>query len=277
MIKHIKKYVLPLALLALLPTLSSCLFYKDIVNFQDGRDLDDGRLDSISNFAKWTIQPEDILAVTIYSSNQEEAERFNIMDSRVLGQQMRMGGAGAAGAQMEPLGYRVSSQGTIDVPVIGKIQAQGKTVEEIKYIIEGKVASTNYLPDVNVQVMFLSFRITILGEVNAPGSFIIQSQKMNILEALGLARDMTIFANRDNVLVVREKEGVRSYGRLNLKSKDIFESPYFYLQPNDIVYVEPHRAKVMAAPDPASRYVSGILGIATLVTLIITLTSGGGM
>lgn len=269
-----KNSILYILLISITLSGSGCLFYKDIVNFQDGDDLEDGRLDSITNFAKWTIQPEDILQINVYSSNQEAAEQFNIMDSRLMAQTMRTGGGGGGGL-MEPIGYRVDFEGNIDIPVIGNVRAKGKTVEDIKREVELKVNETGYLNDVNVQVRYLSFRLTILGEVNAPGSYIIQSQKMNILEAIGLAQDLNIFANRDNVLVIREKDGVRSYGRLNLKSKDIFESQYFYLQPNDIVYVEPHRAKVMAAPDPASRYISAVVSVVTLFTLIFTLTRGG--
>ncbi len=256
--------------LALISSLSSCLTYKDIVNFQDGVDLGDGRLDTITNFAKWTIQPEDILQINVYSSNREAASQFNIIDTRQMAQMMRMGGGGG-GNLMEPLGYRVDSKGFIDIPVIGKVMVQGKTIEEVKNEVEEKVIATGYLNDVNIQALFLSFRITILGEVNAPGSYIIQSQKMNILEAIGLALDLNIFANRDNILVVREKNGIREYGRVNLKSKNIFESPYFYLQPNDVVYVEPHKTKVLAAPDPASRYVSTVIGVISLFTLIFTL------
>ncbi len=255
--------------LAVVLSLSSCLTYKDIVNFQDGVDLGDGRLDTITNFAKWTIQPEDILQINVYSSNQEAAEQFNIMDTRMMAQVTQMGGVG--GGLMEPIGYRVDDEGNIDIPVIGKVMANGKTVDAIKREVERRVAGTGYLKDVNVQVRYLSFRLTVLGEVNAPGSYIIQSQKMNILEAIGLARDLNIFANRDNILVVREKNGIREYGRVNLKSKNIFESPFFYLQPNDVVYVEPHKSKVLAAPDPASRYVSTIIGVISLITLIFTL------
>jgi polysaccharide export outer membrane protein len=253
----------------LVTSLTSCITYKDIVNFQDGQDLKDGKLDSIVNFTKWTVQPEDILQINVYSSNQLEAERFNIMDTRTLAQMQRMGNTGVI---TEPLGYRVNSMGLIDIPIIGKVVAQGRTIEEIKADIEGKVLNTNYLPDVNVQVIFLSFRVSILGEVNSPGSFIIQSEKMSILEAIGMAKDLTLFANRHNVLVIREKDGIRTYGRINMKSREIFKSKYFYLQPNDIVYVEPHPAKVLSAPDPASRYLSAILGFVSLFTLIFSLT-----
>lgn len=259
---------LPILLLPIL--LQSCLSYKDIVNFQDGDDLIDGRLDSIANFARWTIQPEDIIQVTVSSSNMAAAQQFNVIDAR---QAMQLQAMGSSGTLSEPVGYRVDTDGFIDMPVIGRVKAHGKTVEELKREIYQRVETTRYLPDLNVQVMYLSFRITILGEVNGPGSYIIQSQKMNVLEAIGLAGDVNLFANRDNILVIREKEGIRSYGRIDLKSKSLFESPYFYLQPNDIIYVEPHRAKILSAPDPASRYVSTIVGIISLATLLITVAS----
>jgi polysaccharide export outer membrane protein len=261
-----------LTLFAALITFQSCLFYKDIVNFQDGYDLNESRFDSITNYSKWTIQPEDILMINVYSSNKEAAADFNIIDIRGGGMMM-MGGMTGGSLQEPMIGYRVDTEGNIDMPIIGKVLVKGKSIEEVKKEIHALVEATGYLKDVNVQVNYLSFRITVLGEVNAPGSFILNTQKINVLEAIGLARDVNLFANRDNVLVIREKEGVRTYARLNLKSKDIFQSPYFYLQPNDIVYVEPHRAKVMAAPDPASRYTSAIVGVISLFTLIYSIAN----
>ena len=110
-----------------------------------------------------------------------------------------------------------------------------------------------------------------MGEVNSPGTYTIPSQSLTILEALGMAHDVTMFSKRDNILVIREKNGVRNYGRINLKTKEVFKSPYFYLQPNDIVYVEPHKSKILAAPDPASRYISTIMGTISFVLLLLKL------
>jgi len=251
----------------LLTSLTSCITYKDIVNFQDGQDLKDGKLDSIVNFTKWTVQPEDILQVNVYSSNIAEASRFNVMDIRTNMQMQQAGGGNT-----EPIGYRVTTDGYIDMPVIGRVKAAGLTLEQIKIQVEEKVNATRYLPDVNVQVLFMSFRITILGEVNAPRSYIIRTEQMNILEAIGMAGDLTLFSNRKNILIVREKGGVRSYGRVDVTSRDLFQSPYFYLQPNDVVYIQPHKAKIMAAPDPASRYLSTVVGVISLFTLIFSLT-----
>lgn len=247
-------------------SLQSCLFYKDIVNVQDGFDLDETRVDTIVNYAKWTIQPEDIILVNVYSSNKEAANDFNIMEMRG-GMGMNMGGGGLSEPMM---GYRVDLEGNIDIPIVGKVHAQGKTVDELKKDVLAKVESTGYLKDVNIQVNYMTFRLTILGEVNRPGSFILMTQKINVLEAIGFAGDLNILANRDNILIIREKEGVRTYGRINLKSKELFESPYFYLQPNDVVYVQPHRAKVMSAPDPASRYTSVIVGVISAFTLVFS-------
>ncbi len=266
---HLSKLsVLNIFLAAYLATsLTSCITYKDIVNFQDGQDLKDGKLDSIVNFTKWTVQPEDILQINVYSSNIAEAGRFNLMDIRTNMQMQQAGGGNT-----EPIGYRVTTDGYIDMPVIGIVKAAGLTLEQIKKLVEDKVNETRYLPDVNVQVLFMSFRITILGEVNVPRSYIIRTEKMNILEAIGMAGDLTLFSNRRNILIIREKGGIRSYGRVDVTSRDLFQSPYFYLQPNDVVYVQPNTAKIMAAPDPASRYLSTVVGVISLFTLIFSLT-----
>jgi polysaccharide export outer membrane protein len=252
--------------ISLLLGLSSCMTYRDIVNFQDGQDLRDGVIDTITNYTRWTVQPEDILQITVYSSNVTEARRFNLMDNNAVFQMQQQG----AGGISEPMGYRVNTAGMIDLPVIGQVMAKDRTLEEIKNEVQEKIAATGYLPDVSVQVIFLSFRITILGEVNGPRSYIVRSEKVNILEAIGMAGDVTFFSNRENILIIREKKGVRNYGRINLKSRDLFKSPYFYLQPNDVVYVEPHKAKIMAAPDPVSRYLSVVVGVVSFITLIIS-------
>lgn len=265
---NMRSYTLLFPFLVVITMLTGCLSYKDIVNFQDGHDLNEEKFEQIRNAYTIQIQPGDILQITVHSSNQIEAQRFNIMTVQEVTQAIRIG---AGNNLSEPLGYIVDREGYIDMPVIGKVDVLNRSIEEAKELIEDKIADTGYLRDQNIQIRFLSFRITVSGEVNYPGSYIIQSQRINILEALGLAGDVTIFSNRDNILIIREKNGIRSFGRLNIKSKDIFDSPYFYLQPNDVIYVEPHRAKVMAAPDPASRYMSIVTGTLTIITLILAL------
>jgi polysaccharide export outer membrane protein len=248
---------------------TSCLSYREMVNFQDGESLGRNGADIIPPVPPLTVRADDLLQVTVNSYNQEEALRFNIVSSQ---SQVQLSAQGTNTATLaDPLGYRVDSRGMIELPVIGEVNVNGRTLEQIRDTVRARVAATGYLKDINVQVRFLSFKVTILGEVNSPGTYTIPSQKINVLEALGMAKDVTMFSRRDNILVVREEEGQRMYGRINLKSKELFSSPFYYLKPNDVLYVEPHKSKVLSAPDPASRYLGIVLGIATLVTLIATL------
>jgi polysaccharide biosynthesis/export protein len=264
--KNLNRFIL---FLLITGSLSSCLSYREMVNFQDGGALGQHGADVIPPIPSLTVQRDDQLQVTINSYNQEEALRFNIVSNQ---SQVQLSAQGSNTATLaDPLGYRVDSRGQIELPVIGRITVAGHTLEQIRDSVNARVTATGYLKDLSVQVRFLSFRVTILGEVNSPGTYTIPSQKINVLEALGMARDVTMFSRRDNILVVREEEGKRLYGRINLKSKDLFSSPYYYLKPNDILYVEPHKSKVLSAPDPASRYLGIVLGIATLATLIATL------
>jgi polysaccharide export outer membrane protein len=246
--------------------LSSCLGYKDIVNFQDGNDLDKGKVDSIMNFAPVRLKPDDIVMIVVSGYNSEETDKFNLADMRTLVQ----AGRGAGGAT-EPLGYRVDPQGNIDLPVIGRIYVRDLTMDELRALVYKKIEDTQFLTDYTVEVRYLTFRITVLGEVNLPGTYVINNTRITALEAIGLAKDLSIFSNRDNVLIIRESEGKRTYGRLNFKSKEVFNSSYYYLQPNDIVYVEPHKSRILATPDPLTRYVGTIVALTTLILLMIQL------
>lgn len=268
MVKKFKFWFISIFLIA---GLSSCLSYKQIVNFQDGADLKDGLREKVENYQQVRLQPDDVVMINVFSFNTEEANRFNAVP--LQGQVMMMQQAGGGISATEPIGYRVDKVGNIDMPVLGKLGVKNLTIDELHDLVLQKVQATGFLKDASVQVRFLSFRITILGEVNAPGTFIIANPKITLLEALGMARDINLFSNRDNILVIREQNGERQYGRVNLKSKTIFQSPYYYLQPNDIIYVEPHPNKVLAAPDPATRYISTILGVVSLATLILTLSN----
>jgi len=248
--------------------LQGCLSYREMVNFQDGADLGRKGNEAVGSLPPLTIRPDDLLQVNINSYNMEEAQRFNLISNQM---QAQISSSATGPGLADPIGYRVDSRGFIEMPVIGTVRAAGATLEQLRDSVKQRVLATGYLKDVSVQVRYLSFRVTILGEVNNPGTFTIPSQKVNVLEALGLARDVTMYSRRDNILVVREEDGKRSYGRIDLKSKAVFQSPYYQLKPNDILYVEPHRSKVLSAPDPVSRYLGIIIGVATLATLITTL------
>lgn len=270
MLKKLKMRIPALLIACLLLFLGTgCLSYREMVNFQDGADLGRAGKAVLPVLPELRLRPDDLVAITINSYNQEEALRFNVISNQSQVQLSAQGGQSATVA--DPLGYRVDSRGSIEMPVIGRLRVAGLTLEQLRDTVHAQVASTGYLKDHSVQVRYLSFRITILGEVNNPGTYTVPTQRINVLEALGMARDATLYSRRDNILVVREEDGKREYGRIDLKSKAVFESPYYYLRPNDVLYVEPHRSKVLSAPDPVSRYLGIVLGLATLATLLSTL------
>lgn len=269
--KKFNKYLLNLLSAFLLITiLQGCLTYKQIVNFQDGDDLKSGKVDSILNSVLIRLQPDDVIQINVMGYDKEEADKFNLIDLRAQ-VQMSRSGSGGSGSITEPLGYRIDSKGYIDMPVIGDLYVQGLTLEELTDSVYKRIEETGYLKDISVQVRFLSFRITILGEVNFPGVYTITNTKITILEALGMARDVSVFSNRDKILIIREENGIRTYGRVDLKTKELFNSPYYYLKTNDVIYVEPHQSRILATPDPVTRYVGTFIAVATLVTLLIAL------
>jgi polysaccharide biosynthesis/export protein len=264
----VNRLLLSAMLIGIVSMFGSCLTYKQIVNFQDGEDLVEGRVDSILNTTEIRLQPEDVVSINVSSYEREEAARFNIIDLNAQMQASRnTGGANVT----EPFGYRVDSKGYIEMPVLGQLYVKDLTIEELRDLVSDKIGETGYLKDHSVQIRFLSFRITILGEVNTPGVYTITNNRLTVLEAVGLARDLTVFSNRDNILVIREENNQRTYGRVDLKTKNVFNSPYYYLQPNDIVYVEPHKSRILGTPDPVTRYVGTIIALGTLITLMIAL------
>jgi polysaccharide export outer membrane protein len=167
------------------------------------------------------------------------------------------------------MGYLVSNGGTIEFPVLGTIKAAGLTKEQLKETITKKLVDQKLLTDPIVTVRFLNFRVTVLGEVNHPGELSVPSEKISLLEAIGLAGDLTIYARRDNVLVIRENEnGDKEIKRIDLNSKELLSSPYYYLRSNDIVYVEPNKARIASA-GRGQIWVPAVLSGLSLVAIVV--------
>jgi polysaccharide export outer membrane protein len=184
-------------------------------------------------------------------------------------QQLNQGGA--QGNYMMELfnGYFVDREGYISMPVLGRLKVGGLTLTEIEKIItEG---TQPFLKDAVVNVRFLNFKINVLGEVNQPGIIRISNQRVSVLEAIGNAGDFTPYANRTNVLLVREEGGQRIFQRLNFQSQDIFNSPYFFLKQNDMLYVEPIKARVATVQDPFARGVTYGTAFISIITLAVAL------
>lgn len=219
---------------------------------------------AIKNMAEPIIQPNDILGVTVSSLNPESNILFNngvIQDSNSNGNAPTK----ANGSE----GYLVDKDGNINFPVLGKVKLAGLTKNQATDKLTEEIKKSVKNPIVNIR--FLNFQITVIGEVNRPSTFAVPSERINVLEALGLAGDMTPYGKRENVLVIREKAGVRSAIRLDFTNKELLNSPYFYLQQNDVVYVEPVKAKVLQGSN--STYylpiISAIISIASILVFAL--------
>lgn len=207
------------------------------------------------------IQEDDLLSITVTSLNAESNLLFN------AGVLTPTGDKGNA-VVSKPINenYLLDKNGFINYPVIGQINLKGLTkLEAIKKMTE---LLNEYVQNPIINIRIMNFKISVIGEVQKPSTFIIPTEKISILEALGMAGDMTAYGRRENVLIIREKDGVRSSTRLNLNNQDILSSPYYYLQQNDVVYVEPYKTKAIQA-DTNPRTIALISSLLSLATLII--------
>lgn len=184
------------------------------------------------------IQRYDILSVTVHTMNNDEITRIFAQSGDASVTSNQPGNA-------TTVGYRVDKTGNIELPIIGVLKVEGLTLDQARDVIREK-AEKYYISPV-VKVRFANYRITVLGDVAQPGQKVFTTEKVTILDLLSQSGDMQISGKRENVLVVRQENGYRSFGRLNMNSSDVFQSPYFYLKSGDVVYVEPNRAKIRSA------------------------------
>lgn len=206
----------------LIAFLSSCNPTKNVIYLDN---IGDAQITKTIDDLEPVIQRNDLLSITVSSPNPTATQIFN-----------NNGPTGATG-------YLVNQQGNIDFPLLGSVKAAGLTKKQLKESLAKTIVQNQLLIDPIVTVRYLNFKVTVLGEVGKPSVISVPDEKISLLEALGMAGDMTLYARRDNVLVIREEAGKRITKRLNLSSRDIFDSPYYYLKSNDIVYVEPGKVK----------------------------------
>ena len=184
------------------------------------------------------IQPKDMMSIVVSSKDPQLAAMFNLP---VNSYRAGVPSDNASGYYLQ--GYVVDNEGDINFPVIGKVHAAGLSRWQLQEKIKSELKSRNMLKDAVVTVEFMNFKVSILGEVNSPGTYKINGDKVTILEAIAMAKDLTIFGLRDEVYVIREQNNKRHTYKLDLRSKEIFESPAYYLKQNDIVYVQPNKVK----------------------------------
>jgi polysaccharide export outer membrane protein len=243
--------------------LSSCgVQYKQVPYFQDISDTVNFE-EEITNAKLLKIQKDDILAITVSSLNMEASAIFNMGNtSSVQGNT-----SGSVNPSLTANGFLVDHNGNIQLPLLGALSVEGLTTKEAREVIQDKLHS--YLKEPVVSLRVINFKVSVLGDVARPGVYPVQNERVTVADALSLAGDLTITALRTNVLLIREVDGKRSYVRLDMQKKELFNSPYFYLQNNDVIYVQPGNAKY-ASVDSSYRNVSIVLSALSVIALIIT-------
>lgn len=250
--------------------MTSCGTVKDIAYFQN-KVVNEP--EAIDKHAGIVIQPKDMLSIVVSSRNPELVAMFNLpVISYQAGSEI-VSGAG----QQRLMGYVVDNNGYIDFPVLGPIKVAGLTRWELSKLIKERLLNEGLLTDAVVTVEFMNFKVSVIGEVNSPGTYTLNNDKVTILQAISLARDLTIFGQRENVCVIREREGERVIYEINLCDVSMFNSPAYYLQQNDVVYVQPSeiKARQSTTDDKALRmtsiFVSGGSLLVSIAALIVNL------
>ena len=225
-------------LVLLVALMTSCSAPKNVAYLQNSDYVD---LSQSQYLYDARIMPKDILTITVNTVNPEAAAPFNLLVQRTLSSSSTT--VGGSGASLQT--YLVDNEGGIDFPVLGHLTVGGLTKDECEKLIHDKIKPyLNAAENPVVTVRMSSYSISVLGEVNRPGSYQVSREKINILEALAQAGDLTIYGVRENVKLIREDaKGQKQIHILNLNDAELLKSPYYYLQQNDIVYVEPNKVK----------------------------------
>jgi polysaccharide export outer membrane protein len=240
--------------------IQSCASRKDIVMLQMGN-IDQAK---VNNDYQLKFKPDDLLQITVSSDDLISVQPFNLpvvsfstTTNKVVGQPTLQN-------------YLVDYNGEIDFPVIGKINVGGLSRVELILILKDKL-DPEYIKSPIINVNITNFKITVQGDVTRPGTFNIKNERISIFDAIGLSNGISITARRDNVLVIREEFGKKKQYRLNLKSNNIFSSPAYFLQQNDVVYIEPNNAKIQDAA--YTRSTGLFISLASLFVSLMTIIS----
>lgn len=253
-------------IICLIACLTACKTPEKINYIQD---VEPGVTQPIESRQSIIIQPKDMLSIIVSTKDPELAAIFNLSV-----QANRAGVPIFSSAYNQYLsGYVVDNNGDIDFPILGKIHAAGLSRWALQERIIQKLIERDLLKDMVVTIEFMNFKVSVLGEVKNPGTYSIEGDKVTVLEAIAMAGDLTIYGLRNEVYVIREENGERQNFKLDLRSKDIFNSPAYYLRQNDIIYVQPNevRAGQSTINQNNVRSISLWLSISSLLTSIAIL------
>lgn len=241
----------------------SCGAKKDVVYYQN---IDNLNIKSDNSY-EIKIQPDDLLMIIVSAEDPEIAAPFNLKAINVVVPESQF----ANGRESSQL-YLVDSMGMIDFPVLGKLKISGKSRSEVIDLLSTKISAFIKNPIINFRIV--NFKVSVQGEVVSPGIYTVSSERLTLVEALSMARDLTVYGKRNNILVIRETNGVKSYNRVDITKADFINSPFYYLTQNDVIYVEPNKSKINASkigPD-TSVLISAASILITLITLIVSIS-----
>ena len=265
-----RRFVYSILIICCVALMSSCISQRKLSYL---RDVTAASADSINQ----TYQPlnenyitkGDLLSIFVNALDIQAVQAFNMPVANVqnLGSRQVSANTGGGGSLQ---GYWVDPDGNIDFPVLGKLHIEGMTTTQLKDTLTLLISQSVKDPIININ--FMNFFVTVLGEVKNPGRHPVGSQGMTIFEALGLAGDLTIYGKRNNVLVSREVDGKMEFARLNLNDQAIFASPYYHIRQNDVIYVETNNARAISSQN-IPLYLSMITTLGSMATLIVSLYS----
>ena len=258
-----KHFIIKPLLLLVLAILCSCGSRKDIVYFQD-EPITNESLSQLSNDFEIRYKPNDILTIDVSAEVAESVSAFNLPV-------VTYDTSGGTISQNNIIRqtYLVDPEGNIEFPVLGTVKIAGLTRVEATNMLKEKIGE--YVNEFIVNIRLINFTITVLGEVNKPGAYTVQDERISLTEALGLAGDLTIYGKRNNVFLIREVEGKKKYAKFDLTSINVVNSPVYYLSQNDVIYVEPNSARVRSSSfNPNTGVlISAVSTLATIAAIFI--------
>ena len=236
-----------------------CATKDSVVYFQEPEELEG--YENVMDYEP-VIQKNDVLRINVSSIDQDLVRPFQ----RNSGGQL---GGGLSSQNLSMSGYMVDSDGYIQFPVLGEVKVAGFTKKELQQKFQKEIRA--YVTDAVVDIRILNFKVTVLGEVGSPGRVEVQDERITIPELFAEVGDINYNGKRENIVVIREVDGVKSIGRVDITDSDVFKNPYFYLKQNDVVYVEPNYGRMKSAgffgsPGSILSLVSSVLGLILILT-----------
>lgn len=241
---------------------TSCASTRNVPYFRDIPDSVREVTKAEAVYQEPIIAPDDILSVVIITIDPTTSAPVN----QAASVPVSVPSSSTSSTPQIP-GLLVDKDGNISLPIIGSVKVAGLTTFQAKALI--KKHAEEYFKDPDVQLRFANFKVSVMGEVVHPSSFVMPNEKVSVLDALSLAGDLTIYGRRDNILVIRDVNGTKQVARLDINNSEVFKSPFFYLKQNDVVYVEPNRSKIIQADADQTRIFTVVIAVSSAMLALL--------